>query len=200
MGSARTIASCSLAAAGAATEPVDSPPAANETAAPAQSPAQDAVVERIDAEAVVSASLDDVWRAWTTSEGAREFFAPAANIDLRLGGPYEIFFSTDSPEGPIGSNGCEVLSYIPNEMFSFTWNAPPQFAHARQHHTWVVLRFDEAGENRVRVRLSHLGWVEMKRQHPEHAGEWDQVREYFSKAWPYVVGNLEKRFDEGPLR
>ena len=38
----------------------------------------------------------------------------------------------------------------------------------------------------------------MKTAHPSHADEWDQVYEYFSKAWPYVLDNLKKRFDEGP--
>jgi hypothetical protein len=45
------------------------------------------------AEAPVKASAAEVWRAWTTSDGAQTFFAPKANIELVIGSPYEIFFS-----------------------------------------------------------------------------------------------------------
>ncbi len=50
-------------------------------------------VERsIDAEATVNAPASAVWRLWTTTDGAKEFFAPDANIELRVDGPYEILF------------------------------------------------------------------------------------------------------------
>ena len=29
-------------------------------------------------------------------------------------------------------------------------------------------------------------------------GEWDKAYDYFSKAWPYLLGNLKKRFESGP--
>ena len=38
----------------------------------------------------------------------------------------------------------------------------------------------------------------MKRDHPDYAEQWDQVFDYFSEAWPFVLENLKKRFDEGP--
>ncbi|HEV7920980.1 MAG TPA: SRPBCC domain-containing protein [Thermoanaerobaculia bacterium] len=46
---------------------------------------------RIEREVAVHASRAEVWKAWTTVEGAR-FFAPAADIELRPGGAYEIYF------------------------------------------------------------------------------------------------------------
>ena len=46
---------------------------------------------------VISASLPDVWHAWTTEEGAETFFGPNANIDPTLGGHYEIYFAPDQP-------------------------------------------------------------------------------------------------------
>jgi hypothetical protein len=91
-----------------------------------------------------------------------------------------------------------VLSVLPGEMFSYEWSAPPQFAHARPQRTWVVLTFHAVDATHTRLRLVHLGWDEMKAKNPDHAEEWDKVREYFQKAWPYVLGNLQRRFDEGP--
>ena len=153
---------------------------------------------RVELEIVVNASLDDVWRAWTTNEGVRSFFSERANVRLAIGGPFEMFFVSDAPKGQQGSEGCKILSYLPKEMLSFSWNAPPKFAHARGRFTWVVLRFEELSGSHVRVKLSHIGWREMKTAHPDHADEWDQVYEYFSAAWPRVLDNLKKRFDDGP--
>lgn len=154
-------------------------------------------MQRIDAEIVVSASLDDVWHAWTTNEGIQTFFSPKSNVKLEIGGPYEMLFDSQAAKGKQGSEGCNILSYLPREMLSFSWSAPPQFEHAREHRTWVVVRFEELGE-RVRVRIAHLGWQEMKAAHGDYVDEWQQVFEYFSGAWPFVLDNLKKRFDEGP--
>ena len=153
---------------------------------------------RIDVETVVNASLEDVWRAWTTNEGVQTFFAQRTNVKLEIGGPFEMFFIADNPKGSQGSEDCHFLSYLPMEMLSFSWSAPPQFKHARPYRTWVVLRFEKIGPERVKLKLSHLGWEEMKAAHPKYVEEWEQVYDYFTEAWPYVVGNLKKRFEEGP--
>lgn len=152
----------------------------------------------IRVEREVAAPVSAVWRAWTTNEGTREYFAQSTNVRLEVGGPFEMYFLMEAPEGSRGSEGCRFLSYIPERMVSFSWNAPPSFAHARGLHTWVVIHLEALDGARTRVVLEHLGWEEMKRAHPDHAQEWDEVRAYFERAWPYVLGNLARRFDEGP--
>jgi uncharacterized protein YndB with AHSA1/START domain len=41
-------------------------------------------------EIIVPASLEDVWHAWTTNDGAQTFFSSQTNIQFYLGGPFEI--------------------------------------------------------------------------------------------------------------
>ncbi len=65
-------------------------------------------------EALIKAPIADVWRAWSSSQGAREFFAPKANIELEVGGPYEISF--DPSDESQGTKGLKLLSYVPLEM------------------------------------------------------------------------------------
>lgn len=143
-------------------------------------------------EVVVRASVEAVWNAWTTSEGAVTFFAPRANIGLALGGPYELYFDLDAPEGSRGSEGLKILSFLPMEMLSFEWSAPPQYPTLRKgQHTWVVLQLYPIGKNEVRVRLTHLGWRE--------GDEWDKVFRYFKRAWDIVLGRLEYMFSKGPI-
>ncbi len=152
----------------------------------------------IHLEQIVEAPVERVWHAWTTDEGCRSFFARQTRVRLELGGPFEMLFLEDAPEGERGSEGCTFLSYVPGRMLSFTWNAPPQFAHARGRHTWVVLSFEAVEDDRTRVTLDHLGFREHMERDPLHADEWEQVRAYFQKAWPFVLGNLARRFVDGP--
>jgi len=143
-------------------------------------------------EVIVNASLEVVWDAWTTPEGAVTFFAPKANIRLAVGGPYELFFDVDAPKGSRGSEDLKILSFLPMEMLSFEWNAPPQYPNVRQgRRTWVVVQFYPLGPNQVRVRLTHLGW--------RKGEEWDKVLQYFKRAWDIVLGRLEHRFSRGPV-
>jgi uncharacterized protein YndB with AHSA1/START domain len=142
-------------------------------------------------EMVVPASLEQAWKAWTTTEGVRTFFSSDANVELAVGGPYEIYFDLEKPYGSRGSEDCKVLSYLPTEMLSFEWNAPPEFGELRGMHTIVVLQFQEVGPGQVKVILSQLGWGKGE--------EWDKLYDYFDKAWSWVLGNLKKRFVAGPI-
>jgi len=158
---------------------------ASKTEAPAMS------AKRIDAEVVVPASLKDVWDAWTTTTGVSTFFAPAANIELRPGGAYEMLFRPDGPKGSQGGEGCAVLTYRPMEMLSFTWNAPPEWPEIRKERTVVVVQLYDLDKSGTRVTLTHLGFGEGK--------DWDEVHHYFTEAWPVVLGRLQDRFVKGAI-
>ena len=140
----------------------------------------------------VEASANSAWRSWTTLRGVRRFFAPDARLEMKPGGPYEILFDLDAPPGSQGSEGCKVLSFIPNRMLSFTWNAPPQFLRSRkQLAQWVVIFLDSAGSKRTRVSLMELGFKEGK--------EGEEVYGYFDRAWDLVLRRLAYSFDHGPI-
>ena len=145
----------------------------------------------IQKEAAIPVSLREVWRAWTTQEGVCTFFAPAANVELAIGGRYEMLFDSDAPAGLRGSEDCKVLSFLPDRMLSFDWSAPPQYPAARKERTWVVVELTAGPLNTTRVELSHLGWAE--------GDEWDQVFQYFKRAWDTVLGRLAYRFSHGPI-
>jgi len=140
----------------------------------------------------VPASPVEVWKAWTTKEGLRSFLAPEARVALEIGGSFEPLFEPTFPPGSQGGEGLQILSYLPHEMLSFTWNAPPEHLTIRQlYHTWVVVRFLPIGADRTRVVLDHLGWG---------TGEkWDKVYAYFDHAWDLVLGRLVHRFEAGPI-
>jgi len=140
---------------------------------------------------VVQASVDDAWQAWTTMEGVTAFFAPQASVELAVGGDFEMYFDPKMPEGKRGSEGCKILSFVPGEMLSFTWNAPPHMPAVRLERTWVVLYFQPLEEKKTRISLVHLGW--------QVGEEWQKALQYFDKAWEVVLGRLQYRFEKGPL-
>ncbi len=137
-------------------------------------------------EAVVAAPVADVYAAWTTPEGIRGFFEVDAAVGLRIGGPMEFYFVPEAEPGGQGSEGCQILSYVPDEMLSFSWNAPPLFPDERGKHTWVVIFFEDLGDGTTRVELRHLGFGE--------GGSWTDVHAYFESAWERVMDALVARF------
>jgi uncharacterized protein YndB with AHSA1/START domain len=147
----------------------------------------------IRGEVTVDAPVSEVWAAWTTKQGIKSFFAPDCNIELRVDGPFEMFFLLDGEPGRRGGEGVRFLAIQPEKMLSFTWNAPPHLPEARGQWTHVVLRFSEVEGNRTRLTLKHDGWGE--------GGEWDEAFAYFERAWlEIVLPNLAKLFSGGEER
>jgi len=138
-------------------------------------------------EAVIRAPVEDVYRAWTDGDAFVAAYDPErealhADIDLAIGGRYEWLW-----DGKTGSNDCQVLSFIPNRMVSFSWNAPPEQADSRARRTWVVVEFEPGDGGATRVRLTHLGFGE--------AAHWKETQAYFEKAWPYVLEQFRKHLE-----
>ena len=140
----------------------------------------------------VAASPAELWPLWTTTEGVQRWFVDHAQVELRIGGPFELYFLMDRPPGGRGSDGCRILSWIPQRMLSFTWNAPPHLAQTRPQYTWVVVELEVEG-NGTRVRLSHLGWPASGLADPD--SEWSETFEYFDRAWVQVLGSLAALFE-----
>ena len=145
----------------------------------------------IDEKITVKANVDDVWKAWTTTVGIKTFFAPDAKVELRVDGPFEIYMNPFGAPGMKGADDMRIIGFQENKMLSFTWNAPPSLPEARKQRSIVIVRLISRGDALTDVTIHHVGWGE--------GGEWDKAYDYFSKAWPNVLKNLKKRFDDGPV-
>ncbi len=138
----------------------------------------------------VKAPVEEVWKAWTTTEGITTFFAPSARIEARPGGLFELHMNPYAKPGMKGADGMVFLALQENRMLSFTWNAPPHLPEARAQRTSVTVRLAPGTDGFTDVRLTHSGWGD--------GGQWDKAYDYFNGAWGRVLANLEKRFAEGP--
>jgi uncharacterized protein YndB with AHSA1/START domain len=136
-------------------------------------------------EAVVNATPDVVFKLWTTREGFKKFLGVDGDIDLRIGGPMELYFGPNNPPGQRGSDGCQILSYQTDRMLSYSWNAPPKFPEEREKRTWIVIHFTPVDGGKTKVEFDHMGFG------PSGQGHWDEVRAYFDNAWTRVLKALE---------
>jgi uncharacterized protein YndB with AHSA1/START domain len=155
----------------------------------ASQPSAQVTGKAVRAEGVVDAPVSEVWRVFTTSQGAEEFFAQKANIHLALGGPYEIQF--DPKDERSGTKGLKILSYAPQEMISFQWNAPPEMPEVRNGGTWVVVTMASVNTHQTRVTIEHLGW--------KKGPEWDAAYGHFVEGWGGLMDRLKRRFSDGPI-
>ena len=162
----------------------------------------------ITLEADVPAPPAEVFRLWTTVEGVKKFFAPAAKIDPQTGGRYTVLFAPASdPEGNShGTNGARILKFVPGRELAFEWitfagddslgnNAPPlaplALRNASPLPAWVELNFepDPSDPNRTHLKFAHYGFRE---------GElWSQSYEWFGHAWKGVLDQLVAFCEKG---
>jgi uncharacterized protein YndB with AHSA1/START domain len=145
----------------------------------------------IDKEVIVAAPVAAVWQSWTSKAGIESFFAPQAEIDARVGGAFHIHMDPFAEPGLRGADDMRYMALQPMKMLSFDWNAPPHLAEARRQRTFVIVRLHDIDGKSTRVTLHHTGWGD--------GGEWDKTHAYFDRAWGFVLGNLKKRHESGPI-
>ena len=152
-------------------------------------------------EATVAVPPAEVFRLWTSEDGIKKFFAPAARVEASVGGRYEIIFApAKDPEGNShGTKGARILKLVPEKELAFEWvtfagdellgrNAPP-YAPAAERNvrplpTWVELTFEpvEGQPEKTHVRFAHYGFRDGER--------WEQSFHWFKRAWKGVLDEL----------
>jgi uncharacterized protein YndB with AHSA1/START domain len=144
------------------------------------------------ADVTVDAPVADVWTAWTTEAGIRTFFAPAANIEPRVDGAFEILFDPSAPAGKRGAEGLRILVFEPERRLSFTWNAPDDQPAVRAQRTVVTIELKPLDAAHTALRFTQSGWGE--------GADWDKALAYFEGAWGgFVLPSLIHRFKAGPI-
>jgi uncharacterized protein YndB with AHSA1/START domain len=141
---------------------------------------------------VIEASIADVWRVWTTSDGLREWIAPHAEIDLRLGGFMRTNYNAKGRLGDPGTIENTVLAYEPMRMLAMRVAKPPAgfpFPNAVQK-MWSILYLDPIGIRNTRVRAVTLGF--------DASEESQKMRAFFQRGNTAELAKLQKYFAEKP--
>lgn len=129
-------------------------------------PELDLVLDR-----VVNVKPEQVWKAWTTPELLKKWFAPqpwstvACEIDLRPGGQFAT--TMRSPEGQEFPNSGCILEVVENQKFVFTNALEPGFRPSAQpFFTAVVLIEPHADGTRYRAIAMHRD-ADGRKQHED---------------------------------
>lgn len=146
---------------------------------------------RVEWELFVPASVDAVWRAWTAPQEMVKWAGPAAEVDLRPGGTWEVHFNPERPAGQRGSDANRIVSIVAHRELHIEAGAPLDFPTVRAEKTDFVVRLEPAGFGHTRVVAVQSGWKDGE--------EWDRAFRYLAGANAEWLGWLEQRFVHGPL-
>jgi uncharacterized protein YndB with AHSA1/START domain len=136
-------------------------------------------------ELTLPASIDDVWAAFTTSEGLSTWLTPGAVVDLRQGGEWTAHF----PGG--GTGGGTILSFTPKRELVMSAMAPETFPHVRAERTTATWQFSAVDAHSTRLVLRQTGWKDGE--------EWDKAYAYLADGNAQLLGTLHRRFEKGPI-
>jgi uncharacterized protein YndB with AHSA1/START domain len=142
---------------------------------------------------VIEASIADVWRAFATSEGMREWMTPHAEIELRLGGVRRANYNAHGRLGDPDTIESTVLAYEPLRMLATRVAKPPAgFPFPRAVlQMWSVLYLDPIGIRNTRVRVVTLGF--------DTTEESQKMRAFFERGNAAELAKLQKFFAEKPV-
>jgi uncharacterized protein YndB with AHSA1/START domain len=129
---------------------------------------------------------DAAWDLFTTQRGLESWLAPAAEVELRVGGRYALYWQPQDREND-STIGCAITALAPGEMIAFQWRSPvmfKRFANGADPLTHVVVSFAPHGAG-TRVHLVHSGW----RSTPA----WEEARAWQERAWRSAFSELQKR-------
>ena len=113
-------------------------------------------------EVEIDANIDDVWRAFTTTEGLKTWAAPLVEIDFRVGGKWRANYNEAGELGDETTIENTILSYDPKRMLSLKATKFPEgfpFIEAAKN-TWSVFYFAAVSESRTKVTVVGLGYTD----------------------------------------
>jgi uncharacterized protein YndB with AHSA1/START domain len=135
-------------------------------------------------EVTVSASLDDVWGAFTTTDGLATWLWRDVRVDLRPGGDWFAIF-------PQSTGGGTIVSLTPKTQLVIAALAPERFPMVREARTQATFQFAAVTPVSTKVTLVQTGW--------KTGAEWDAAYEYLATGNAELLTQLYQRFASGPI-
>ncbi|MBW6516305.1 MAG: SRPBCC domain-containing protein [Candidatus Cloacimonetes bacterium] len=136
----------------------------------------------------------DVNKAFTMFSGKREvssWLAVDANIELRIGGKYELFWDVKDRMNN-STVGCRINGLELGKFIAFEWKGPIEYKTLMNNVDPLtqVIVFFSAIENPVvsdkpqtEIHLIHTGW--------RNTEKWEDCRRWFFKAWESAFKKLK---------
>lgn len=138
--------------------------------------------------------VETAFLMFTNNELLEKWLTVKANVDLKVGGPYELFWDLDNPEND-STIGCRITGLEKNKYISFDWKGPAKFKEIMNFVdplTHVIVFFSQnPNSKKTTIHLFHTGW--------RMGAEWKGPREYFQKAWHMALEELRGKIKNKEL-
>ena len=134
---------------------------------------------------VLAMDAHQAFEMLTGNAKLQTWLTEVAEVELRVGGRYELFWQPDDRENN-STIGCRVTALERDQFLSFEWRSPKQFKHfANQADplTHVVVFFIPT-QSGTQLHLIHSGW----RSSPE----WIEAMQWQERAWRVALDALDK--------
>ncbi|MEZ6040625.1 MAG: SRPBCC domain-containing protein [Planctomycetaceae bacterium] len=111
-------------------------------------------------EVEIDAGVDDIWNAFTTTEGLQSWVAPLADINFKVGGKWRANYSENGELGDENTIENTILCYDPKRMISLKATGFPRgfpFAEAAKD-TWSIFYFTPVSDTKTKITIVGLGY------------------------------------------
>ena len=145
---------------------------------------------RVVDEFEIKASVDDVWNAFTTTDGLQSWVAPLADIDFRVGGKWRANYNKDGELGDAKTIENTILSYDPKRMLSIKATKFPEgfeFVEAAKE-TWSIFYFTPVTDSKTKITIVGLGYNDSEQS--------KKMRAFFKPANKYSMGQLKTALEK----
>jgi uncharacterized protein YndB with AHSA1/START domain len=141
-------------------------------------------------EILISAAVDDVWKAYTTSEGWTGWAAPKAEIDLRVGGTIRTAYVGEI--GGENTNTLQIVNYVPRRLLTLRADVSdnwPEIMKRDAERLSNVVLFESTGPNATQIQSFGIGYTD--------SPELEQLMTFFIKANEGLLENLKVYLESG---
>ena len=141
-------------------------------------------------EVSISADVDDVWKAYTTSEGWTGWAAPKAEIDLRVGGTIRTAYVGEI--GGENTNTLQIVNYVPHRLLTLRADVSdswPEIMKKDAERLSNVILFESRGPNATQIQSFGIGYTD--------SPELEELMSFFIKANEGLLENLKVYVESG---
>jgi uncharacterized protein YndB with AHSA1/START domain len=124
----------------------------------------------------IDAPIDVVFRAISDEKDLVHWFPSIATLEPRVGGKFEFNFQRNDGTADHEVVG-EILEFVPNKRFSYTWRNISDPSFPQTVVTWAL---EPLGKTATRVILVHTGFSK---------GRWHDLHD---SGWAYFIDRLKK--------
>jgi len=135
-------------------------------------------------EVIVPGSLNEVWAAFTTTDGLAAWLWRDVRVDAHPGGDWLAIF-------PQSTGGGTIVSLMPKTELVISALAPDKFPTVREERTHAMFEFAAVTPVSTKVTLVQTGW--------KTGAEWDAAYEYLAGGNAALLTRLHQRFVSGPI-